>query len=216
MASSPTEIQTRFRDAFTHEHLEMLARCVWAAYQEADSICRAHLLDAQAHDVRGHWRRAVIERNWKNYARRIPGATVRQESNSIGSSKHVVIERNGVTLTQSLAASPEDIIQGAHFRSTYVESSQLNLFPEEVTTTADARLYAMFLHGATGSPRQPRFMAVVFPVRNCEAYLAGATIDVMAEFDGLAGQIRTDQAEAIGDDLILELRRLDDSASETA
>jgi hypothetical protein len=222
MASSPTEIQQKFRAAFKPEVIDGLAKCVWAAYPESHAICSQHLLRDQSHDVRGHFRRGLIERNWKNYARRIPGALVRQESNSIGSSKHVVIEIDGVLLTQSLADSPNDIIQRANFRHTYAEVSQISLFPDPavVSRALDAgKLYAMFLHGVSTNPKQPRFMSVVFPTRDCLSYLDDATIHVMAEFEELAKSIRTDNVEAIGDDLMLELRRLDedeDSATATA
>jgi hypothetical protein len=132
-----------------------------------------------------------------------------------------VIDINGVLLTQSLADSPNDVIQQANFRETYAKSSQVELFAarDEVIRAHDAgKLYAMFLHGATANPKQPRFMAVVFPTQDCEAYVWDATINVMAELDDLLAQsIRMDQIEAIGDDLMLELRRLDeDEGAETA
>jgi hypothetical protein len=81
MASSPTEIKSRFRSAFSAEIITGLAKCVWAAYPEAQTICSSHLLRDQIHDVRGHLRRGLVERNLKNFGRRIPGAVVRQESN---------------------------------------------------------------------------------------------------------------------------------------
>lgn len=220
MASSPSEIQQRFRGAFGPDVITGLAKCVWAAYPEAQSVCSQHLLRDQVHDARGHFRRSLVERNWKNYGRRIPGAIVRQETNSVKSSKHVVIEIGNVILTQSLADGPADIIQRANFRDTYAEASQANLFapPEQNHTPApNAKLYAMFLHGASTDPRQPRFMSIVFPTRDCAAYVYDATIDVFGEFQDLASSIRNDRTEDIGDELMLEIRRLDeDDAAESA
>lgn len=218
MASSPTEIQRHFRRSFPPDVLHGFARCVWAAYADAHKICSDHLLRDQAHDVRGHLRRAVIERNWKNYARRIPDARVHQESNAIGSSRHVVVELGGVALTQSLAEGPNDIIQKARFRDTYAEASQIDLFavPGHSKRRPDAKLYAMFLHGASDNPAQPRFMSVVFPTRDCDAYVYEATINVLGEFSDLAQSIRADRIEDIGDELMLELRRIDDDEEEAA
>lgn len=211
MASSPTEIQRHFRRSFPPDVLQGFARCVWAAYTDAHKICSDHLLRDQAHDVRGHLRRALIERNWKNYARRVPGAQVHQESNTIGSSRHIVVELEGVRLTQSLADGPNDIIQKARFRDTYAEASQIDLFtvPEQRKQRPDAKLYAMFLHGASDNPAQPRFMSIVFPTREGDAYIYEATVNVLGECSDLAQSIRADRPEDIGDDLMLELRRID-------
>jgi hypothetical protein len=123
-------------------------------------------------------------------------------------------------LTQSLAVGPNDIIQKAAFRNTYAESSQISLFINSAEVSAARRsgkLYAMLLHGACDNPRQPRFMSIVFPTQDCEAYLYEATIDVFAMFDDLAQSIRRDEIEVIGDELMLELRRVDeDEESATA
>ena len=220
MASSPKQIQQHFRNAFRPEILTGLAKCVWAAYPEAQTVCAQHLLRDQVHDVRGVFRRGLVERNWKNYGRRLPNAVVRQESNSIGSSKHVVIEIGNVLLTQSLADGPNDIIQRANFRETYAEASQIKLFvdPAAVKRAMDAgKLYAMFLHGASENPRRPRFMSIVFPTNDCESYVFDATIDVLAEFGALAQSIRDERTEDIGDELMLELRRVDeDEEAESA
>lgn len=220
MASSPTQVQAHFRRAFAPDTVAALAKCVWAAYPEAHRICSEHLLRDQVHDVRGHFRRALIELYWKNYARRIPGAVVRQETNSVGSSKHVVIEMDNVILTQSLADGPNDVIQQANFRNGYAEISQIDLLadPAEVEKAHQAgKLYAMFLHGVSTNPKQPRFMAIVFPTRDCKSYVYDATINVFSEFADLAQAIRTDRTEDIGDDLMLELRRVDeDDESATA
>lgn len=220
MASSPTAIQQHFKGAFAPDIINGLAKCVWAAYPEAHEVCGQHFRRDQLHDVRGGFRRGLIERNWKNFARRIPNAIVRQESNSIGSSKHIVIEIGDVMLTQSLADGPNDVIQKATFRETYAESSQFYLFDigAEVKRAHQAgKLYAMFLHGAAVNPKQPRFMAIVFPTQECDAYVYDATIDVLAECDALAESIRSERVEDIGDELMLELRRIDeDEASGTA
>lgn len=220
MASSPSQIQRHFRRAFSPEIVAGLSKCVWAAYPDAHGICSSHLLRDQVHDVRGHFRRGLIELYWKNFARRIPGATVRQETNSTGSSKHVVIEIDDVILTQSLADGPNDIIQQANFRNTYAEGSQLSLLEAHEgrrAATASRKLYAMFLHGASENPRQPEFMAIVFPTKDCTAYVFEATINVFTEFEDLAHSIRNERTEDIGDDLMLELRRTDeDEATGTA
>jgi hypothetical protein len=213
MASSPSAIQRHFRSVVSPASISGLATCIWAAYPEAQRICGEHLLRDQVHDVRGHFRRGLIELYWKNYARRIPGAVVRQETNSIGSSKHLVIEIDGVILTQSLADGPNDVIQQANFRNGYAEISQINLFadPDEVRRAHQTgKLYAMFLHGVSTNPKQPRFMAIVFPTKHCEAYVSEATIDVLSEFGDLAHSIRSERTEDIGDDLMLELRRIDE------
>jgi len=213
MASSPTQIQAHFRRAVTPDVIHGLAKCVWAAYPEAHRICATHLLRDQVHDVRGHFRRGLIELYWKNFARRIPDAVVRQETNSIGSSKHIVIEIGDVILTQSLAEGPNDIIQQANFRNGYAEISQISLLadPAELRRAEQSgKLYAMFLHGASSNPKQPRFMAIVFPTKECTDYVYDATINVLNEFEELAQSIRSDRTEDIGDDLMLELRRIDE------
>ena len=213
MASAPSQIQRHFLTTFAPDIIHGLTKCVWAAYPEAQSICSRYLLRDQIHDVRGHIRRGLVERNWKNYGRRIPNATVHQEANSVGSSKHVVIEIGDVMLTQSLADGPHDIIQKANFRETYAEASQLEMFadPGAVKRAQQAgKLYAMFLHGASDNPKQPRFMAIVFPTKDCDAYVYDATINVLGMFDDLAQSIRREETEVIGDELMLELRRLDE------
>lgn len=127
--------------------------------------------------------------------------------------KHVVIEIGDVMLTQSLADGPHDIIQRASFRNTYAESSQLEMFADPVAVERAhqaGKLYAMFLHGVSGNPKQPRFMAIVFPTKNCGAYVFEATINVLSMFDDLARSIRREETEVIGDELMLELRRIDE------
>ena len=191
--------------------------CAWAAYPEAAKICGEHLLRDQAHDVRGHLRRGLVERNFKNYGRRLTGAVVRQERNRIGSSNHVVIEIGGIRLTQSQADGPNDVVQHADFRETYAEASQIDLFDGRVSDESGSKtLFAMLLHGPSTNPKQPRFIAIVFPTKDCKAYVYDATIDVLAIFGDLAEAIRGDRTEVIGDDLMLELRRLDEDEGDTA
>jgi hypothetical protein len=220
MASSPSEIQARFLAAIPDEHLRGLAMCIWAGYPESFTVCSSHMPRDQAHDARGDFRRGLIERNIKNYARRIPGAVVRQERNSVGSSCHVAIDIGGITITQSQADGPNKVVQKAAFRDGYAEQSQLDLFKASVqqkpTLSDSRRLYVMLLHGPATNPKQPRFLSVVFPTNDCESYVFNATINLFSRFGDLAQAIMNERTEVISDDLMLDLRRLDEAEGDEA
>jgi hypothetical protein len=219
MASSPAEIQQRFISTITDEHLRGFGMCIWAGYPEAHSVCTSHLPRDQAHDARGGFRRGLIERNLKNYARRIPGAVVRQERNAIGSSFHVVIEVGGFRITQSQALGPNELIQQANFRDGYAEASQIDLLADlspKTTTTTAKWTYVMLLHGPAATPKQPKFISAVFPTNDCKGYVYDATIHLFVKYDDLAEAIKTDRTEVIGDDLMLDLRRMDEAEGDEA
>jgi hypothetical protein len=211
MASSPSQIREEFLRTVPDDALRLLAQCVWLGYPEAHDLCSGLFLSNQAHDVRGHVRRATIERNIRNVVTRIPGASQSQTRNKTNSHTHTVVRMGNVLLTQSQAEGPDDIIQTAEFRKGYAMQSQLELFGGRPSdTVGDRHLYALLLHGpAYNSPRQPRFMSVVFPTRDCQSYVFDATISMYERFSDLAAAARNDRVEEIPDDLKMDLRRLD-------
>lgn len=211
MASSPSAIQAAFSAAISTEHLRGLAMAIWAAYPEAHDVCRLHMTRDQVHDVRGSFRRGLVERNFKNYAHRIPNAIVRQQWNEPRTSSHVEIEVGNLILTQHNATGPNNVIQAADFRTTLAGSAQGNFLHPDRPLTPGQKLYAMLLHGPSARPIEPAFMAVVFPTNDGTAYLFDATISILAMFDDLATAIRNDNSEIIPDDLMLDIRRRDES-----
>lgn len=214
MASSPSAIQAAFSAAISTEHLRGLAMAIWAAYPEAQGVCKQHMTRDQAHDARGAFRRGLAERNLKNYAHRIPNAVITQQWNEPKTSSHVEVAVGNLILTQHNASGPGHVIQYADFRKTLTGSAQGNLLHPDHPISADQKLYAMLLHGPSARPSEPAFMAVVFPTNDGTEYLFDATINILAMFDDLATAIRSHKSEVIPDDLMLDIRRRDEADEE--
>jgi hypothetical protein len=212
MPSSPQNLLATFHEDVPDTLLDGIAKSVWLAYQDADQLANDLFLREQAHDARGDLRRSMVERNLRNLIQRFPGATQTQEPNETRGSYHTRIRANRILITQSQAKSPYHLVQDASFRKSYAETSQCGLFSRE-QRPQQGDLYALILHGPErgrhGKPSRPAFMTVVFPTRECKAYVPGARIDLFVRFAALASAIRNDRTEEITDDLMVQLRRID-------
>ncbi|MEA2238913.1 MAG: hypothetical protein QOC81_3637 [Thermoanaerobaculia bacterium] len=140
-----------------------------AAYDTCDSMMDA----SERHDVLATMRRALIETEVRNVARRYPTAEVKTLLNSRKTSHFSLIKFGAVDLTFAKSGSPKLLPRPAIHRANLFERAQATLFDREVEKPGD-RLYGILIHGparrkkrdedvAIANPKFPSFARIVFP-----------------------------------------------------
>jgi hypothetical protein len=179
---SPKDI---FRDCICDEFCRELTRIVVRDYQRADAFCEEHFAQQEAHDTRPHIRRALIEQDVRNTARRFPHMAACAQPNSVNNCYHTEIRAGRVVLTISAVDNPEAIVREARFRLTYAseyQSAMPFMQQDNVEPMTERSVYAIVIHGPNPRERRlPGFVQIVFPVPDCTAYVAGR-IDLLAEY----------------------------------
>ena len=160
-------------------------RTLIEAYGAAAKYCEENYPIEQAHNLYPYERLATFERNWTNLCTRYPGVNAAAKLNAAGNYYHTAVVCGSFVLTESAVYGPDDIVRQAVFRRTYAEDGQTS-FPfaqQEPLPPGDRRIYAIILHGPTRKIlRQPGFISVAFPARDCASYIASR--DLLLRFSG--------------------------------
>lgn len=199
------ELEDMFFEAFPEEFLRNLLRLISEVYVEAYEECQSSYPIPEAHDLRSHMRRAKLEYQVRELVRNFPDIVAEVEKNKKKTSFYTKLKNKRVVLTISAVNHPNTIVRRAEFRETYARNAQLSLFDPEPVPPPDALLYAILLHGPDSlEPSRPGFINVVFPNKNCKAYVG--SIDLMLKFNTLTTEIWSVKEEIVKDELSIKLR----------
>ena len=103
---------TKLLDSTTTEYLEDVVGLVIKDYQEANDWCEERFESAEAHDVRPHVRRGLIEQDLRSVSKR-HGYTAEARTNSNRGAYHTRIIAGGVIITESNVSYPRETIRRA-------------------------------------------------------------------------------------------------------
>jgi len=156
-----------------------------AAYENCDSLMDA----SERHDVLAAMRRAMIETEIRNVARRYPTAVVQTLMNKRRTSHYTLLKFGAVDLTVAKSGSPLALPRPALLRTNLFEEAQASLFDREVAKPSD-RLYGILIHGPArrkkrdeetpvANPKFPSFARIVFPDHDGNIL---ANIDLFREY----------------------------------
>ena len=186
-------------------------RCLIQAYQIADDRCRREFDHAEAHDLRGHERRAVFDRDWRNLAQR-HGAHATAEMNAGNNCYHTRVVIGRVIWTSSVVEAPTTLPRQASFRETYARTGQFTLFGTDAPPPIDAPLYAILIHApCEDDPSRPAFAYVGFPTPNCDGWVD--KIDLFGRFNELVLPVSQVAEETIEDAIQPQLRTRKETGS---
>jgi hypothetical protein len=173
---TPTRLVEMFFDEVPEAFLVDTCRGLLEAYRSAFEFCTENYPRAQAHNLYPYYRLATFERNWHSLCARYDMISATAKLNAAGNYFHTAVACGRFVLTESAVYTPTTIVRQALFRKTYAESGQLLLFnePTDPLPAAEKRIYAIILHGPTRELlREPGFVHIVFPARDCESYIEG-------------------------------------------
>jgi hypothetical protein len=193
-----------YQDGLPHDFLEdtvrLLYDCYTQAYQETKKFPKA-----ERHDVRSHYRRALIEWQWREIATKYKedGLNAAPIPNSIESAFHTEIRADGIVLVQAYIETRTATVRPAVHRETLTMESR-PLF-DEMEPVRDAGLFAILVHGPA-DPRAPGFANIIFPLRDSRRY-HDARIDLLASFPEVVASKTSFQEELIADEIEPELRK---------
>lgn len=196
----PLNLVRIFDRSVPNRFVQETLRCLYSAYRDADAQCRQDFPMPEAHDLRGHLRRAMFERNWRTLATRYLDLSASAVRNHRRTSYYTQIVSGCVVLTESAVETPEAMVRKAVFRQTLARSAQMVMpFVEHDLPAPDALLYAILLHGpADESTSSPGFVHIAFPSKDCSTYLD--RIDLLKRYPNIAAEVRTDVPEIIDDE----------------
>lgn len=183
-----------FYAAVPDDFLEATIRTFDRAYRRAHEVCAENFHQQEAHDLRGHYRRAEIEQGWRSTATGFDGIAADTYLNDADNCNHTRVHCGEVVLIQCHVQSRHQIVRRALFRSGLATDSQLNLFAQdsdEVELGPDAKLFAILLHGA--HPKYPdrlAFIEIAFPNNDCTGYID--SFDLLRRFPSLAKEVMPD------------------------
>lgn len=207
MGSYVDELTQSFWNAYPADFIEESMRLYASDYRTAYDECAAFYPWEEAHDLRPHARRAKIEARLRDLANTYPGLSATVEPNITKTSYHTRIVSGNVILTESHVGQPSEMVRWAEFRNTYARSPQYHFFEEDAPPPEGGYLYAILLHGESKrNPKRPDFMRIAFPDAECKSYLYQIDLFAIPRFKALANELWPVQAEAIRDDLKLNLR----------
>lgn len=179
-------------------------RCLLQDYKAAYDGCRQDFDAPEAHDLRGHVRRAMFDRDWRTLARRY-GAHATAETNAGNNCYHTRIVMGRAILTSSMVDAPTTLPRQASFRETYARTRQLTLFGTDAPPPIDAPLYAILVHGpGPDDPSRPAFAFIGFPSPDCNEWVD--KIDLFGRFHELLAPASQVEAETIEDIIQPQLR----------
>jgi len=188
LVPSPKDI---FREYVPDEFCRELTRIIIRDYQRADTLCDEQFAAQEAHDARPHVRRAYIEQDVRNAARRFTEMAASVPPNVTNNSYHTEIRAGRVVLTVSAVDNPETIVREARFRLGYAgewQSAMPFMEQDDVQPMSERSVYAIAIHGPNPHDRKlPGFIHIAFPVPDCSTYLAGR-IDLLSEYPDILGE----------------------------
>lgn len=192
-----------FKESVPDEFLVDTVQCVCECYLEAYQEC-VKFPRWERHDVRSHYRRALIEYRWRDVASRHKGVSAKAVPNKIGSAYHTEITIGNVVLVESFVDSPQSVVRPAAFRQTLTMEYQPLFEQESQESLEEEGLFGILLHGASDE-RTPRFAHIVFPVRIGDGYHF-ERVDLFDWFADVVKSKTSFQEELVPDEIEPELR----------
>jgi hypothetical protein len=186
---------------------DILKRVILKGYNDAADEAETKYESEQAHDVRGHIRRVMIDGLLKNIPSRHIDIKAFVESNNTRSAYHVLLRCGQIALTQSLVISPRIMVSPSRFRETYARNYQLPFDSLDNHTQVDPSngIYAIIIHAPIRThPKWPRFVHAVFPNADYTGYID--RIDLLAKFRDLP-ELRATETEVISDIIDLGIKK---------
>jgi hypothetical protein len=186
---SPTTPSKIFRDQVPEDFLERTVRCLVASCQQAKQMVGAFFPKPEAHDLRGHYCRAVFEKEWRTIAAQSIDMHGRAVLNKRGTYYHTRITCGSIIMTASQVSHPKVMVRHADFRDGYARDAQMDLFGEMPEPPApESPVYAMLLYGLDKKTRTfPVFADFVFPDSKCGRYVD--RIELFLEYASLINQL---------------------------
>lgn len=164
----PGDPVTMFDDLFPADALLEIARGVRDAYSVTESEV-GRFDDAEADDLRPHYRRACVENALRQVAAKYERElTLFTGRNAADNCSHRGIVCNGVLLTSSAVVDRLELPRSATFRRSYARSPQQYLTFAEEPIDERALLYAIVTHASGKDKAVPLFVDIVFP---CSRYI---------------------------------------------
>jgi hypothetical protein len=186
---------------------DFIRALLWA-YRHADEVCKEHLDEPEAHDTTGIFRRALIEGAIRAQAIR-HGGSARALPTEPGTSYYSRVQFGSLRLTEcavDIAGKPR---RPADFREEMAAQSQqaLAFIKRPQQGEAAASFYAIIYHGFVTDARkrkgpdfnvrQPDFLGISFPNRDCSGSLA--IIDLTAQLRHEIESAKTADVEHVGE-----------------
>lgn len=156
-----------YRDQVPTQVTDAIGRTIIEQYGIAADIAEERWGADEMHDALPIFRRAEIETGLRRLRGMFAGQVgVEAVPNVLANAYHREIYAGSVVITQQKVEGPKQPIRDARFRSTLARRSQLSfdLFDDEYIPTADARLWACFIHMPSSRVDRPAFVRVAFPL----------------------------------------------------
>jgi hypothetical protein len=179
---------------FLREVVEML----FGHYAAKDQYL-ARFPNAESHDLWPQYRRALIERDFRDIALR-HGLGGTPELNTSGNAFHTVVSKGLVMLTESYVEVRGYLPRPAEFRNTLTRTCQGELFPDlAAMPDPSGRVYAMLTHGVHGEDNtQPGFADILFPALDGQNIVVADKIRLFEDrFAALVAQYRAKNATSV-------------------
>lgn len=193
MSISAAELEKMFDAAvpllFQRQWLQLIRQC----YTEADSARNAHgLLKPVADWHLPFLRRALIESQTAELAKRFPSLQVEMRRTKVSAVPYLAITAGPFVITESKVDEPGQLPRDADFRT---ENSAVNysLFAEENNTTDP--LYFILATVPHPSECRPRYARFIFP--DSEYSRIYHDIDLLGRFDAGADQATTPETPKV-------------------
>ncbi len=204
MDSSPTEIDRIVDESLPLEFQRGLLELIHFSYEETELRLASEFDSPQVHDLRGHYRRAAIEKRLLEWCGNFERMQASLELNSTQNSYHVLVETLRLVLTVSAVETPNTMVRTALFRQTY--SYQMGLWDDGKIPNKNDRLYGIVLHGpAEKDLGRIGFVVLAFPNSTCTRYIE--RIDLRQRFYSLDQDILAAQQEIISEEPAIKLIR---------
>jgi hypothetical protein len=210
-AIKPHPLAVLFDGAVSPAFLEESIRTLAACYGKGHDHCNVNFAKQEAHDLYGHYRRALVEQEWRTLAHRFPGLQPGIFRNSADNYYHTRIITGNVVLVECCVRRRGELVRHALFRQGLARTNQLalSLFADEQPIDPDAKVFAILQHGADHRfPNRLAFVDIEFPNSDCTGYVT--RIDLLKRFPELAKEVRPDLVAAHINPTLPRLREFDD------
>jgi hypothetical protein len=199
------EMRQSFLRAYQEDFLKDLIRLTKTVYLSAYEECKKNYPLEEAHDLRGHIRRAKLEVQLRELGKRYSNVYTNVQTNKKKTSYFTTLQAENVVITANQVAHPKIMVRSAMFRNTLARSSQIELYDEQIEIPpVDASLYAILLHGEDATnPKRPGFAQIVFPNSDCTKYLA--QINLFAKYNVLVSELWSVKEEIVKPKLDIKL-----------
>jgi len=202
MVSSPTDIDRIVDESLPPDFQRGLLELIYSSYEATELRLASEFDSPQVHDLRGHYRRAAIEKSLLELCSRFQQIQASSELNSTQNSYHVLVETPGLVLTVSAVETPHTMVRTALFRQTY--SYQMGFWDDGKIPNTTDRLYGIVLHGpADNDHNRVGFVVLAFPNSTCSQYIE--RIDLRQRFYDLDRDLLAAREEIISEEPAIKL-----------